>query len=718
MFRRVALVLFAALCAHGAAAEPVDPLWTLDAAKIVPADAHDRPVFLFVSAPWSRVSRRFEREVLGDPAIRTVLARDFLCARLDAPVAEEVGSRWHIARFPSCVFLDRYGGWLRTLEGEQPAALFAPALAAASKELAEQAASVAEALNPDAPDLAERVRRARTLVDLGLAPRAVATLAMIFSEDPEDKQYGGLWAAVESARAAFRAGDLAGGDRWTKRVADLEAGKQALYADELARERLGLLRRAGRWEEALVALAPLRQGEISDEARENLDLEEAQIMAARGQADAALARFQSLWDGAKGPAHAVAETELERWSLGAGEAGAAWRTLRDGRELVLRFNCSECHTIEPAVAVDVQASCVQCHKKIASTAADPKELASALRVDPDWYSHVRNVRHYLYAPFLGTVAARLKREWMRTFLRRPVDIRPFLKESMPRLPLADAEIETVLDYLETLAARTAVKVEAEPLPTGDPQAGEKAFVEKGCQACHLFGNRVFPEGPPAMPWPREVADNVRNAPNLRWVRDRCRPETLSRWIREPTKLVPGTLMPANKLTDQELADLIAFLLRGDPGMPAAQAAVAVLPAARAGPIPFEEAADVFLDTCKHCHLPDVKGGIGNTGGGWGYAPRGLNLEEPMGPLRGSFGPDGRRRSILRAESGETLPPILRRIAWRMDENRWDAWAPYHDPLLQVPAERYDHPPGMPLGLPSLTAEEIGTLRGWVEEIGR
>ncbi len=702
-------------------ADPVDTIFTLPATGIVPADCHERPVFLLVVAPASRVSRRFEREVLAVAKVRALLSAEFVCARVEFPLPDGLARRYRVEKTPAFVFLDRFGARLRTVEGERSVESFLDLLRAQLPELAEQAAETEQALRLDSDDAAELARRARTLVDQALEERAVRHFERIAELDPRDEQYSGHWAMAERARVAYRSGDWEAGDRWSERVSGLEAGREPLYAEDLLRERLAALRAAGRVEEAVATLARLREGDRSDEELRTLDLEEARLLRAAGREAEAVARFHDLWDSDDPAARAAAEEELERWAHSAGAAADSWRALRDGRELVQRFQCGECHPIEPAVAVDIPASCVGCHQRIRATANHPKEFAEALRADPEWYSHVRNIRHYLYAPHLATAGARLRRDWLRAFLRHPVDVRPYLTESMPRLPLTDADIDVALDYFEALAARRLGSLPRERLPEGNLRRGEELFVERGCSACHLFGNRRFPEGPAPEPWPRDVAENVRNAPNLRWVRDRVRPETLALWIRQPSRFVPGTLMPATPLSDQDCADVIAFLLGGDPGEPAPippAPTAADLPPARSGPVRFEHAADIFLDTCKHCHLPDAEGGIGNLGGGWGYSPRGLDLATPTGPLRGSFAAGGRRRSILAAPPGGDLPPLLQRLLWRIEENRFDAWPPYRDPLLPVPLDRYEHPPGMPLGLPSLAPEELATLRAWLAGLGR
>ena len=704
----VAGVVVAAAAAPLLRADEGASIFTLSATKLVPDERHERPVLLVAVAEAARASKRFESEVLGRADVRSALERDWLCARVTVPVPAELARTYGITVLPTVVVLDRLGGFVERIEGERPAEIFSVELAEALEAARAQETDTRAALDTKGGTLAERLERARTLMKKGLSRRAVPALEEIAALDPRNEAGAGLFAQAKLAQVAFRAGDFERGDAGLARVGSLAAG--STWALELSRERARALTAARMFPEARGELARLAD-RVSDEEREILALEEAELLRQEGNGDAARARLEALWDASSGQAHALAEAALDGDPL----ASSAWWTLRDGRALVARMNCAECHSIERSVAVDARASCVQCHKKVSAGFAATEDKRDALAVDPTRYSAERNIRHYLHAPDLSTVGVRFKREWVRAFLRHPVDVRPFLQESMPRLPLTDGEIELVLDYLEVVGKRAVGELAATTIPQGDVAEGEKLFQSKGCQACHVFGNRKFAGSPAGDPWPRAVPANVRNAPNLRWARDRFKREVLPLWIRNPRHFVADSPMPSFELTDEEIGHLVAFIERGDLGKPAplAPAPAAPAPAASAS---LDDVREVFLDTCKHCHLRDELGGIGNAGGGFGYAPRGLDLETRSGPLRGGVGADGRRHSILEPTNGEA--PLVQRLLWRRDENRWDSWAPYKDPLIPVPTERYDHPPGMPLGLPALDDGDLGLLRRYVEENAR
>ncbi len=72
-----------------------------------------------------------------------------------------------------------------------------------------------------------------------------------------------------------------------------------------------------------------------------------------------------------------------------------------------------------------------------------------------------------------------------------------------------------------------------------------------------------------------------------------------------------------------------------------------------------------------------------------------------------------RYSVLVPRNGETMAPILLAMLRRRVEGVRDhvpAFADYERPHYPV----YDSP-GMPLGLPAMTDEEIGILARWIEE---
>ena len=116
---------------------------------------------------------------------------------------------------------------------------------------------------------------------------------------------------------------------------------------------------------------------------------------------------------------------------------------------------------------------------------------------------------------------------------------------------------------EKVAAPTAEEVQgtvpqAQPVTGGDPAAGKKLFVEQGCNSCHPYGpaNATGTVGP--------------NLDNLGADAEKADQGSLEEYtaesIRNPSAYVvpdyPAGVMPSySKLSDKQIADLVAFLTK-------------------------------------------------------------------------------------------------------------------------------------------------------------
>jgi cytochrome c oxidase subunit 2 len=90
-------------------------------------------------------------------------------------------------------------------------------------------------------------------------------------------------------------------------------------------------------------------------------------------------------------------------------------------------------------------------------------------------------------------------------------------------------------------------------PTRDTQRGHDVFMSNACVTCHTIrgtqaGSRVGPELT-HVGSRRSIAAGT--LPNTR--------EALMRWVRDPQAIKPGTRMPANHLSDEDLAAVVAYL---------------------------------------------------------------------------------------------------------------------------------------------------------------
>ena len=104
-----------------------------------------------------------------------------------------------------------------------------------------------------------------------------------------------------------------------------------------------------------------------------------------------------------------------------------------------------------------------------------------------------------------------------------------------------------------LACKDEVQKWSRALTAGDPDRGKTALSTYGCIACHSI---------PGVP-----GSNALTAPPLIGISQRSylagmlenTPENLRRWIQHPRQVNPHTAMPEQGVTNQDAADMAAYL---------------------------------------------------------------------------------------------------------------------------------------------------------------
>ena len=110
--------------------------------------------------------------------------------------------------------------------------------------------------------------------------------------------------------------------------------------------------------------------------------------------------------------------------------------------------------------------------------------------------------------------------------------------------------------LATLALSACSDKSSKPNPAfanADPQRGKVALAKYGCVACHTI--------------PGISGSNALTAPPLIGISQRSylagmlenTPENLRRWIQHPRQVNPHTAMPEQGVTNQDAADMAAYL---------------------------------------------------------------------------------------------------------------------------------------------------------------
>jgi mono/diheme cytochrome c family protein len=161
-----------------------------------------------------------------------------------------------------------------------------------------------------------------------------------------------------------------------------------------------------------------------------------------------------------------------------------------------------------------------------------------------------------FAPDLSFEGSKVKKEWLKDFLKNPDIIRPMLKQ-MPKFKLG-GEIGMIRGYLSEDEITVLVNYVMTVLVSGDiPDDfemnkmlvkisdidGKRLYRKRGCQACHQIGN-----------------DGGAVGPSLTNVGNRLRPGYIFMHVKEPQKWVHGAVEPNYNMSDEEALKITKFLM--------------------------------------------------------------------------------------------------------------------------------------------------------------
>ena len=182
--------------------------------------------------------------------------------------------------------------------------------------------------------------------------------------------------------------------------------------------------------------------------------------------------------------------------------------LNQGRELLARYGCVQCHVIKLTDGTPVKA--------------------------------IQD------APSLSHVADKTGREWIYAWLKDPQAYA--VSATMPNFQLKGDDIRDISAYLiansTPLAGDTAPSI-AEKV--ADPSAGAILYGESFCASCHAVQNAAG----------NLVGGNI--GPELTRIGSKAKPEWLRAWIRNPRSYDPRTQMPHYRFNNQQVATLEGFL---------------------------------------------------------------------------------------------------------------------------------------------------------------
>lgn len=190
-----------------------------------------------------------------------------------------------------------------------------------------------------------------------------------------------------------------------------------------------------------------------------------------------------------------------------------------GRELITRMGCYGCHVIDYPAFQDMPRT----------------------------------------GPSLQRVASKTTPAWAYRWISAPRDFHPttwmphFFFQENTELPEDVARQKTEISSLVAYIWKHSETVDYPAPPAGDAARGKQLFETVGCTGCHILDaestrDDFFP------------TINRLNGPNLVRTGSKVNPGWLYAWVRNPAQHNPSTRMPNLRLSEQEAADVTAYLM--------------------------------------------------------------------------------------------------------------------------------------------------------------
>jgi cytochrome c2 len=187
--------------------------------------------------------------------------------------------------------------------------------------------------------------------------------------------------------------------------------------------------------------------------------------------------------------------------------------IEKGRKLVYEHNCKGCHILENEGGA-VRAPLVRTYGN------EGVAESEAVGFTP---------------PVLNGEGRKVQPDWLFSFLKEVVPIRPWLDVRMPTFGFDDKGATDITTYFSRLDTQQFPysTFEQKSLSPNDLRGAHVLFSQDvfNCWTCHQQGS-VKPKGDPAS-W----------APDLKMARERLKEDWIKAWLWDPQKIQPGTKMP-------------------------------------------------------------------------------------------------------------------------------------------------------------------------------
>jgi len=137
-------------------------------------------------------------------------------------------------------------------------------------------------------------------------------------------------------------------------------------------------------------------------------------------------------------------------------------------------------------------------------------------------------------PIITGEGWRTQPEWLFTFLKGPIPLRPWLEVRMPTFHFPDADATGLVQYFSAASNKPFpyITAAAPELPASKAKEATALMAELKCLSCHVVG-KLAPNQDPASA-----------APNFQLAKHRLRPDWIISWLQNPNALQEGTRMPS------------------------------------------------------------------------------------------------------------------------------------------------------------------------------
>jgi cytochrome c2 len=210
-----------------------------------------------------------------------------------------------------------------------------------------------------------------------------------------------------------------------------------------------------------------------------------------------------------------------------------------------------------------EAQCAKCHQGVVEVPQAANLNAGRFLVERYGCNGCHKIKGWeglrKVGPDLTQITAKTDAEWMFRWIKEPKGFRPTrmpqvwdvrIDETAEQKKRNDVEINSVVAYLQAHATSSAYP----PPPAGDLAAGRKTFETVGCLGCHRIGDDQ--RGMDAF-W---AASYRTHGPNLDGTGTKVNAGWLYAWVKDPKSYWAHTRMPNLRLTDQEAANVTAYLM--------------------------------------------------------------------------------------------------------------------------------------------------------------